>query len=270
MPSGGCRRGVQPAVAARPHLGLFCLVGNARLRPKCMDEFPDAQQVPLSSPITEVVVPAAAGSSSLDGGGAEPPSKRAHPLSFLSASTRYVCGAEFPGMPFPLPAFQILGFEGSVGLNDRSRTLLVSGICRQLAVSVALAMEVLGAGGAPRGIIGTEMSGASVPRSAAPGEAVSAPKSLGTMRLELPEPYLPSSSDSTSPRHQLEVGGERSRAGMLAGHHRRAVAPPDTGLGPPQHSSARPGQSGKEKQKNPSHIPNDFLCAYLLFCVLFL
>jgi hypothetical protein len=78
----------------------------------------------------------AAGSSSLDGGGVEPPSKRARPWSFLLASTRYMCGAKFRGMPFPLPAFQIPGFEGSVGLSDRSRTLLVVVVHQQPAVSV--------------------------------------------------------------------------------------------------------------------------------------
>jgi hypothetical protein len=69
-------------------------------------------------------------------------------------------------MSFLLPAFQISGFEGSIGLNDRSRTLLVSVVRRQLAVSVA--MEVPGTGGAPRGIVGVKMTGASFPRNAAP------------------------------------------------------------------------------------------------------
>jgi hypothetical protein len=108
-----------------------CVTGSS------MTYLPGALQVPLSSPIAGAIVHVAVGSSSLDGGGAEPPSKRARPWSFLPASTRYVCGAEFCGMPFPLLAFWILGFEGSVVLNDRSHTLLVSVVRRQPAVSVA-------------------------------------------------------------------------------------------------------------------------------------
>jgi hypothetical protein len=50
-------------------------------------------------------------------------------------------------MLFPLPAFQISGFEGSVGLNDRGRTLLVPVVRRQPAMSVALATEVPSVGG---------------------------------------------------------------------------------------------------------------------------
>jgi hypothetical protein len=143
----------------------------------------------------------AEGSSSSDGGGAEPLSKKACPWSFLMASTRYVCGAEFRGMPFLLPAFWIPGFEGNVGLNDRSCTLQVPVVCRQLAVAVAvaLAMEVPGTGGTLQGIVGTEMSGASVSGSVAPGGVASALGSSGTMSLELPEPYLPGSSNSASP-----------------------------------------------------------------------
>jgi hypothetical protein len=57
---------------------------------------------------------------------------------------------------------------------------------------------------------------------------------------------------------------------MLTGHHRGAVASPDTDLDPLQHSSPGPGQSRKEERKNPPRIPNGFLCAYLLFCVLLL
>jgi hypothetical protein len=88
-------------------------------------------------------------------------------LVLLLASARYVCCAEFRGMLFPLSAFWIPGFEGSIGLNGRSRTLLVLVIHQQLVVSVALAMEVPGVGGAPWGIVGTEMSGASIPGRAA-------------------------------------------------------------------------------------------------------
>jgi hypothetical protein len=108
-----------------------------------------ALQVPLSSSNTGAIVPAAAGSSSLDGGGVEPLSKKACPWSFLPKSTRYMCGAEFRGMSFLLPAFQISCFEGSIGLNDKSRTMLVSVVHHQPVVSMALATEVLGAGGAP-------------------------------------------------------------------------------------------------------------------------
>jgi hypothetical protein len=66
-----------------------------------------------------------------------------------------VGGAESRGMLFSLPVFQVPGFEGSIGLYGRSCTLLVLVVHQQLAVSVALATEVLGAGGAPRGIVGT-------------------------------------------------------------------------------------------------------------------
>jgi hypothetical protein len=44
------------------------------------------------------------------------------------------------------------------------------------------------AGGAQQGVNGTEMSGASVSMSKAPGGAASAPGSSGTMSSELPEP----------------------------------------------------------------------------------
>jgi hypothetical protein len=93
-----------------------------------------------------------------------------------------------------VPAFQIRGFEGSIGLNDNSHTLLAPVIHWQSTVSMALPMEVSGAGGAPWGVIGTEMSSASVPEWCG-----SAPGSSGTMRLELPELYLPGSSDFASP-----------------------------------------------------------------------
>jgi hypothetical protein len=56
-----------------------------------------------------------------------------------------------------------------------------------------------GASSAPRGIVGTEMSGAGIPRSIDPGGAASAPGSSSAMRPELPEPYLPGSSDCVSP-----------------------------------------------------------------------
>jgi hypothetical protein len=110
------------------------------------------------------------------GGGAEPPSKRAYPWSFLLACTQYVCASKFCGMPFPVLAFRIPCFEGSIGLNDRSRTLLASVNRRQPAVPVALATEVPGVGGAPRGVIGTEMSGARNPG----WRGLSPPSSLGT------------------------------------------------------------------------------------------
>jgi hypothetical protein len=102
-------------------------------------------------------------------------------------------------MPFPLLAFRIPGFEGSIGLNDRSCTLLVPVILRQPAMSVALATEVPGIGGTPWGIVGTKMSGASIPGRTAPGGAASAPGSSGAMHSELPGPYLPHSSNSASP-----------------------------------------------------------------------
>jgi hypothetical protein len=233
-----------------------------------MTYLPGALQVPLSLLIAGAIVPAAVGSSSSGGGGAEPPSKRARPWSFLPSSTQYVCGAEICGMSFPLPAFQIPGFEGSVWSNDRSCTILVPVVRWEPTVSVALATEVLGASGTTRVIVGTEMPGASVPKTAARG-----------VWLQPPGPQVPcvqSCPDciclvflTLHPRHQLEVGGEQSRAGVLIGHHYGAVAPPDTSLGPPQHSLPGPGWSGKEKQKNSSRIPNGFICAYLLFRVLF-
>jgi hypothetical protein len=65
-------------------------------------------------------------------------------------------------------------------------------------VSVVLATDVPGIGDAPRGVVGTEMSGPNVPRSAAPSGAASAPGSSGSMCLELPGPYLPNSFDSVS------------------------------------------------------------------------
>jgi hypothetical protein len=95
--------------------------------------------------------------------------------------------------------FQIPGVEGRVGLNDRSRTLLVPVIRWQLVVLVVLAMEVPGASGAPWGVIGTGMSGASNLRSAAPSGVASTPGSLGAMRPELPRLYLLSSPNSASP-----------------------------------------------------------------------
>jgi hypothetical protein len=122
-------------------------------------------------------VPVAVGLSSSDCGGVEAPFKRACPWCFLSASTQYVCGAEFRGMPFPLAAFWIPGFEGNIGWNDRGHISLVLVVLRRSAV--ALATKVSGVGGAPQDIIGTEMSGASASRSAAT--------------------YLPSSSNSVSP-----------------------------------------------------------------------
>jgi hypothetical protein len=102
-------------------------------------------------------------------------------------------------MPFLLPVFRIPGSEGSIGLNDRIHTLLVPIVHRQPAVSVALTTEVSGTGCAPQGVIGTEMSGAGTPDSAAPSGAASARGSSGPMRLKLPGPYLPGSSDFASP-----------------------------------------------------------------------
>jgi hypothetical protein len=84
-------------------------------------------------------------------------------------------------MLFPLLAFRIPGFEGNIGLNDRRCALLVLVIYRQSAVLVALATKVPGAGSAPRGIVGTEMSGASVPGCAAPGGAASTPGASSAM-----------------------------------------------------------------------------------------
>jgi hypothetical protein len=209
-----------------------------------MTYLPVALRVRFSSPIAGAVVPGAAGSSSSDRGGAEPPPKRAHPWSFHSAFTWYLCGAEFHGMLFPLPAFQIRGFEGSVGWNDTSRTLLVPIIHLQPTASVALAMEVLGVGGAPWGIIGTEMFGASVTRGVVPGGAALASGSSGAMRLELPRPYLPSFFDSVSPSinwSQVESEAELASSQVtteewllrqtLAFVHRNILHPVQVGLG---------------------------------------
>jgi hypothetical protein len=87
-------------------------------------------------------------------------------------------------MSFPLLVFYIPGFEGSIGLNDRSRTLLVSVIRRQPTVSVTLAMEVLGTGGTPQGVNGTEISSGSIPGRAALGGAALTPGSSGAMSPE--------------------------------------------------------------------------------------
>jgi hypothetical protein len=73
-----------------------------------MTYLPCVLQVPLSSLIARAVVPTAAGSSSLDAGDVEPPSKSARLWSFLLTSTQYVCGAEFCGMSF---LFQRFGFR---------------------------------------------------------------------------------------------------------------------------------------------------------------
>jgi hypothetical protein len=70
---------------------------------------------------------------------------------------------------------------------------------QQLTVVVALATEVPGTGGAPQGVVGTKMSGASIPGSVALGGAALALGSSGAMSPEFPRPYLPDSSDSTSP-----------------------------------------------------------------------
>jgi hypothetical protein len=43
-------------------------------------------------PTTGVIVSTTVGSSSLDVGGVEPPSKRAHAWSFLPVSSWYACG----------------------------------------------------------------------------------------------------------------------------------------------------------------------------------
>jgi hypothetical protein len=84
-------------------------------------------------------------------------------------------------MPFRLPAIQIPSFEANVGWNDRSHTLLVLVVRRRLAVAVAVAltMEVSSTCHAPQGVVGTEMSGASISEST--------------------PPYLPGSSNSGSP-----------------------------------------------------------------------
>jgi hypothetical protein len=144
-------------------------------------------------------VSAAAGSSSSDGGSVESPFKRAHLWSYLPMSTWYVCGAKFRDMSFLLRAFWISSFEGSIGLNDKSHTLLVLVVHQQWTVAVALATEVPGIGGAPQGVVGNEMFGASAFSSAALGGAASAPGSSGAMSSESPGSYLPSSSDSVSP-----------------------------------------------------------------------
>jgi hypothetical protein len=87
-------------------------------------------------------------------------------------------------------------------LNDRSRTLLVPVVHRQL--TMVLAMEVPSTGGASQGVVGTEMSCALVYRSVAAGGAASAPRSSGIMSPELPRPYLPALPTLCS---HLSIGG---------------------------------------------------------------
>jgi hypothetical protein len=207
-----------------------------------MTYLPDALQVSLSSPITGAIVPAAAGSSPSDGGGAELLSKRAPPWSFLLASTRYVCGVESYGMLFPLPAFQILGFEGSVGLNGRSHTLLAPVIHRQPAVwwhclrSYWMQVVLLEASLVSRCLVPASPDerpgwcGLSPWVHGCHAPAVAQTVSTWFFRLRIPA-------------CQLEAGGEQRRASVLTGCYRRVVAPPNTGLYPPQHSSPDLGQS---------------------------
>jgi hypothetical protein len=78
-----------------------------------MTYLPSALQVPLHSSMVGAVVPTGVGSSSSNGGGEEPASKRVCPWSLLLASIQYVCGVVFRGMPLPLPTFWIVGFEGN-------------------------------------------------------------------------------------------------------------------------------------------------------------
>jgi hypothetical protein len=151
MPEGGCRRGVQPAVTAQPHAGMFCPIGNACLHRWSMDDL--LTWCPTGSLIiADHWGRCACGCWAVllrrwDCGA----SVQESPCSVLPPGI-YPVHVEFRGMSFPLPAFQIPGFVGSVGLNDRSHILLLSVVCRQPVVSVALAAEVTGAGSAPRGI----------------------------------------------------------------------------------------------------------------------
>jgi hypothetical protein len=150
-------------------------------------------------------------------------------------------------------------------LNLKSRTLLAPVIHREPAVSVALDTEVLGIDNAPRGVIGIEMSGVGILGSAAPGGAASDPRSLGAMHLELPGAYLIGSSDTVSPPvnwRQVESEAELARSQVTTMerllHQTLALV---------HHNILHPFQVnlGKTKRKNPPHIPNGFLCAYLLF-----
>jgi hypothetical protein len=64
---------------------------------------------------------------------------------------------------------------------------------------VALATEVLSAGGTPQGAAGTEIVGAGVFGSVAPSDAALAPGSSGFMSPGLLEPYLPNSPSFAPP-----------------------------------------------------------------------
>jgi hypothetical protein len=112
-------------------------------------------------------------------------------------------------MPFPLPAFWIPGFQGSVRLNGKRCTLLVPVVHRQSVVAVVLATEVPGTGGAPQGVIGTKMSSASISGSTALGGAGSTLGSSDAMSPELPGLYLP--VRSTLRPHPLIGGGWRAK-----------------------------------------------------------
>jgi hypothetical protein len=75
-----------------------------------------ALKVPLSSQSTVANASATVGSSLLDSSGVEPPSKRAHPWSFLPSSSRYARGANFCCMPFLLSVIWTLNFKEIVVL----------------------------------------------------------------------------------------------------------------------------------------------------------
>jgi hypothetical protein len=130
--------------------------------------------------------------SSTNDGGEDPPSKRAHPLSLLSAFSWYTHGVNFHGAPFLLLLFRYSGFEGNIFFGGRSRTLLAQ-VVRQLPVAM-LALEVLGIGDASQGAIRVTVVSPSVDGREAPGDAVPVPSPSGVMSSELPGPSRPSSA----------------------------------------------------------------------------
>jgi hypothetical protein len=138
-------------------------------------------------------------------------------------------------MPFLLPAFWILGLKGNVRLNVRSRTILVPVVCQRPVVAVALATEVSGTSGAPQGIVGTEMSGASISGSVAP--------------------YLPGSFDSAFPlvnwrRVESEAELAYSQVASVEWLLHQTLASVHCNILCPVQVSLR-----KENEKNPSISP---------------
>jgi hypothetical protein len=119
-------------LSSQPGLVLVCSIlrgTHAYLTGAWMTLLFGSLQVPLPLQTARAATSMIVQPSSSDSGGEDPPSKRAHPWSFLSASSRYAHGVNFCGAPFPLLLFQDSGFEGNI--------LLVAGAAhcwRQLSI----------------------------------------------------------------------------------------------------------------------------------------